>query len=157
MRHRFLWLLLASATASLAFAGGASAGAFTDKASLTRHGEVGFDRQISAKVNVHRRFASIRRLCFAFAFEDDLLDPGEEWSITPRANKRGFEMLNSGDNPIIGVAFCLDADYDSMPERFLDGREKLIIRMERPGSMMIRRLDVTVHGVRKFKSSHAHR
>jgi hypothetical protein len=143
------------AIASLAFAGGASAGAFTDKASLTRHGEVGFDRQISAKVNVHRRFASIRRLCFAF--KDDLFDPGEKWSITPRGKTGGFEMLNAGDNPVIGVAFCLDADYDSMPERFLDGREKLIIRMERPGSMMIHRLDVTVHGVRKFKSSHTHR
>jgi hypothetical protein len=141
-------LLLACAIASLVFAGGTFGATVTDKASLMRHGKVAFDRSISAKVNVHTRFSSIRRVCFAFAFEDDLLDPGEEWSITSRANLGGFEMRNEGQLPIIGVAFCLRPEYYAMVDRFRDGREKLTVSMERPGSMRIHKLEVTIRGSR---------
>jgi hypothetical protein len=148
MRLR-LPLLVISAAASLVFASSAFAAAVTDRASLTRHGKVAFGKPISAKVNVHTRFASIKRVCFAFAFEDDLLDPGEAWSLRSNANVKGFEMGNAGVNQIIGVEFCLLPDHWSLINRFRDGRAKLIVAMDTPGSMRIDELDVTVRGVRR--------
>ena len=148
MRLR-LPLLVISAAASLVFASSAFAAAVTDRASLTRHGKVAFGEPISAKVNAHTRFAAIKRVCFAFAFEDDLLDPGEAWSLRSNANVESFEMRNAGVNRIIGVEFCLLPDHGSLINRFRDGRAKLIIAMETPGSMRIAELEVTVRGVRR--------
>jgi hypothetical protein len=148
MRLR-LPLLVISAAASLVFAGSAFAATVADRASLTRHGKVAFGEPISARVNVHTRFALIKRVCFAFAFEDDLLDPGEAWSLRTRANMEAFEMPNAGVNPIVGVAFCLLPDHENVINRFRDGRAKLIVAMETPGSMRIDELEVTVRGVRR--------
>jgi hypothetical protein len=148
MRLRFPLLIIA-AVVSLVFAGTAFAAAVADRASLTRHGKVAFGKPISAKVNAHTRFALIKRVCFAFAFEDDLLDPGEAWSLRSNANVKGFEMRNAGVNQIIGVEFCLLPDGGSLINRFRDGRAKLIVAMESRGSMRIAELEVTVRGVRR--------
>jgi hypothetical protein len=149
MRHRLPRLLLASAIASLIFAAGASAETFTDRASLKRHGRVVFGHPISAKVNFHARFASISRVCFFFTFRDDLLDPGEEWFLRFRANVGGFGLLNTSENAVIGISLCLAPAHNLMIARFLDGREKMVLTMQRPGSMRIGKLKVSIDGVRK--------
>jgi hypothetical protein len=141
-RIRFPVIVLLT-LASLVFATGAFAATVTDRASLTRHGKVMFDKPITATVNAHMRFSSVRRVCFAFTFEKDLLDPGEEWSLAPRVN--GFEMLNASTFPISGVSFCLLPD-NALVDRFRDGRAKLVVAMKRQGSMRIDNLDVTVRG-----------
>jgi hypothetical protein len=147
MHHPLLRLVLVFVTASLLFAETASAATYTDRAKLTRHGRVVFGKSTSAKVNVHTRFASISRVCFFFAFEDNLLDPGEEWLVRLRANVGEFGMLNTSQNSVIGIALCLVPDHNAMVDRFLDGKAKLIVTMERPGSMRISKLEVTIHGV----------
>jgi hypothetical protein len=143
MRFRFIVLLT---LASLVFATGAFAATVTDRASVTRGGKVTFDRPITARVDTHMRFASVRRVCFAVTFNKDVLDPGEEWSLAPRLN--GFEMLNASTFPISGVFFCLLPD-NALVDRFRDGRAKLVVAMERQGSMRIDDLDVTVRGARR--------
>jgi hypothetical protein len=146
MRRMRFPLIVLLTVASLAFTAGAFAATVTDRASLTRGGKVRFDAPITARVNVHMRFASVKRVCFAFTFKKNLLDPGEEWSLTPRLS--GFEMLNATTFPISGVSFCLLPD-NALVDRFRDGRAKLVVAMERQGSMRIGELDVTVRGIRR--------
>jgi hypothetical protein len=141
-RTRFPAIVLLT-LASLIFATSAFAASVTDRASLTRDGKVTFDTPITARVNMHTRFASVKRVCFAFTFKKDVLDPGEEWSLAPRVN--GFEMLNASTFPISGVSFCLLPD-NALVDRFRDGRAKLLVAIKRQGSMRIAELDVTVRG-----------
>jgi hypothetical protein len=70
----------------------------------------------------------------------------KEWSLTPRLS--GFEMLNATTFPISGVSFCLLPDK-ALVDRFRDGRAKLVVAMERQGSMRVDELDVTVRGAPK--------
>jgi hypothetical protein len=144
-RIRFQVIVLLT-LGSLIFATGAFAATVTDRASLTRGGKITFDRPITARVNMHMPFASVKRVCFAVTFKKDVLDPGEEWSLAPRVN--GFEMLNSSTFPISGVSFCLLPD-NALLDRFRDGRAKLLVAMEPQGSMRIDELDVTVRGARR--------
>jgi hypothetical protein len=132
--------------ASVVFATSAAAATVTDRASLTRGGRVTFDRPITARVNTHMHFASVKRVCFAVTFKKDVLDPGEEWSLAPRVN--GFEMLNASMFPISGVSFCL-LPGNALVDRFRDGRAKVVVAMEPQGSMRIDDLDVTVRGPRR--------
>jgi hypothetical protein len=144
-RRRFPVIALLT-LASLVFATGAFAAVVTDRASLTRAGKVTFETPIRARVNMHMRFASVKRVCFEFTFKKDLLDPGEEWSLAPRVN--GFEMLNTTTFQISGVSFCLLPD-NAVVDRFRDGRAKLVLAMKGQGSMRIDELDVTVRGTRR--------
>ena len=147
--HPRLLLVAASVAVCLVFASSAPAARITDRASLTRHGKVAFGEPISARVNVHTRFASIRRVCFFLTFEDDLVDPGEEWSVKFDANVGEFGLLNTSENPVSGVSLCLVPFQSAMMDRFLDGREELAVTMETPGSMRVAKLVVRVRGVRK--------
>ena len=146
MRRMRFPLIVLLTLASLVFAAGASAATVTDRGSLKHGGKVTFDRPITARVDTHVRFASVKRVCFAVTFKKDVLDPGEEWSLAPRVN--GFEMLNAGTFPISGVFFCLLPD-NALVNRFRDGRAKILVAMERQGSMRIDDLDVTVRGARR--------
>ena len=146
MRHIRFQVIVLLTLAALVFAAGAFAATVTDRASLTRGGKVTFDRPITARLNTHMRFASVKRVCFAVTFKKDVLDPGEEWSLAPRVN--GFEMLNASPLPIWGVSFCLLPD-NALVDGFRDGRAKLLVAMERQGSMRIDALDVTVRGARR--------
>jgi len=146
MQHRRFSVIALLTLASLVLAPGAFAAVVTDEASLTRHGKVTFETPITARVNMHTRFASVRRVCFEFTFKDDLLDPGEEWSLAPRVN--GFEMLNTSTFQISGVAFCRLPD-NALVDRFRDGRAKLVVAVEGQGSLRVDELDVTVRGARR--------
>jgi hypothetical protein len=148
MRHPLLRLLLASAAASLVFAGSAFAATFSDDASLTRHGRVVFGQPISANVDLHTRFASISTVCFFFTLEDDLLDPGEELDVSFHANIGSFGQSNSFQYPDDSFAFCLATGlHDEAIALFLDGKEKLILSMFGAGSVRIDRLEIVIDGV----------
>jgi hypothetical protein len=146
MRPMRFPLIVLLALASLVFTTGSLAATVSDRASLTRAGKVVFGKPITARVNTHTRFSSVKRVCFAFSFKKDLLDPGEEWALAPRVN--GFEMLNASTFPISVVSFCLLPDNDLL-DRFRDGRAGLVVAMKRQGSMRIDELHVTVRGARR--------
>lgn len=142
MRGARVVIPLVSATAAAVMVGTASAATASDRASLTHGGRIAAGEPISAKVNVHQRFASISSVCFYFTFKDDLLDPAEEIIVTWDSGEFGQE--NPFDTPLSTVGVC-DVDEQAIAQ-FLDGRQELSLSME-SGSVRLARLDVVIDGV----------
>jgi hypothetical protein len=91
---------------------------------------------VEAEVNVHQKFSSIGSICFRFAFQDDLLDPGDDLEM----DIGGF--FNPTGEPQSARVFCPNPDQFS---KFLDGKIDLTV-ITQTGSVTISSLSVTITG-----------
>ena len=101
------------------------------------------------KVNVHAKFSSVESVCFAFTFNNDLLDPGDVLRITPLElfpSLNGF-ATGGGSSPQSERTICVDSSaYSNITALFVDGRARDIELGMESGSVQIASLTVTVNG-----------
>ena len=113
------------------------------------HNMIGPGSPALARVNVHQRFSSVDSVCFYFTFVNDLIDPGENLSITPLQlypSLSGFGFINIGLTPEAERALCVVGNYPDVLALFLDGKDKDLEIGMPIGSAEISSLSITVTG-----------
>ena len=112
---------------------------------------VSVGNSVYASVDFGTEFTSIDMICFQFTFQDDLLDFGDELSITPLnllPSMDGGGFLNVSGPPQSGRTIC-DPNapgYGPLDSVYLDGAENQIELAMRSGSVRIASLAITVYG-----------
>lgn len=104
-----------------------------------------------ARAKFPTKFVSIERLCFAFTFEGDLLDPGDFLEYRHVGlPMSAFGFLNVSDSPQSSRLSCLEEaagpQHIETIALYLDGKHTFTIEME-SGSVTIGSLSVIATGV----------
>src|SRR3954451_10967784 len=143
--------VLAAAAAALAFPGVSAAAEFSANASLSgTTASVG--SPVLASVDFGSlRFVTVDQVCFHFTFAGDLLDAGDDVTISalnaePPGSGAGFSGVGA---PQATRSLCLPnrPGFGPLASLFLDGREDRIEIAMRSGSVTIAELTVSVHGI----------
>ncbi len=143
--------VLAAAAAALAFPGVSSAAEFSASASLS--GTTAFvGHPLLASVDFGSlRFVTVDQVCFHFTFAGDLLDAGDDLTISalnsePSMSGPGFSGVGA---PQSSRTLCIPNQPGLGPiaSLFLDGREDRIEIAMGSGSVTISDLTVSVHGI----------
>ncbi len=99
---------------------------------------------ISATVDFEQSFALIYEVCFLFAFQGDLLDPGDFLSFASPQGLAGAGMENLASTPQTRRDLCFP--YAIAPDAvslFLDGQQDFDLQMEK-GSVIVGSLRVSI-------------
>jgi len=100
--------------------------------------------EIKIKIDLGKRYTEITQLCLTSYFDQDLLNPGEEYQISGLGG-----AVNIGDSDLTERQTCAQAgNNDDFISKFLDSKDTAELFMAN-GSVQVERVEVSVVGTPK--------